>query len=190
MNIIWLCILLITIVYSICTGNVDILNRVFLNVGKETLDFVIPLLCVTCFWNGILYIARDAGITHRLETLFHPLLKRLFPDIKEDKETLGFVASNIVVNMLGLGSAATPVGLQAMKGMQAHNPQKDCATRSMITFLILNTAGVTLLSTTIIALRASFHSLDVTGFMPYAIVSTCFASMIALLIDKWWNYRD
>lgn len=190
MNSIWLGILMVTIVYSICTGNVDVINQVFLNVGKETFDFVIPLLCVTCFWNGILYIARDAGILQHLERLFHPLLKRLFPDIKEDQETLGFVASNIVVNMIGLGSAATPVGLQAMKGMQKHNPKKDHATRSMITFLVLNTAGVTLLSTTIIALRSSFHSLHVTGFLPYAIIATCFASMVGLLVDKWWNYRD
>ena len=148
------------------------------------------VLCVTCFWNGILYIARDAGIIHGLERLFHPLLKRLFPDLKDDEETLGYVATNVVVNMVGLGSAATPVGLQAMKGMQRQNPDKDTASRSMITFLVLNTAGVTLLSTTLIALRASFHSLHVTGFMPYAIVSTLFASVVGLSIDRWWNYRD
>ena len=145
---------------------------------------------MTCFWNGILYIARDAGIIHGLERLFHPLLKRLFPDLKDDEETLGYVATNVVVNMVGLGSAATPVGLQAMKGMQRHNPDKDTASRSMITFLVLNTAGVTLLSTTLIAMRASFHSLNVTGFMPYAIVSTLFASVVGLSIDRWWNYRD
>ena len=190
MNIIWLLIVLVTILYCLMTGNVGIINDVFLNVGKETLDFVIPLLCVTCFWNGILYIARDAGIIHGLERLFHPLLKRLFPDLKDDEETLGYVATNVVVNMVGLGSAATPVGLQAMKGMQRHTPDKDTASRSMITFLVLNTAGVTLLSTTLIAMRASFHSLNVTGFMPYAIVSTLFASVIGLSIDRWWNYRD
>ena len=190
MNIVWLIIVFVTIVYCLITGNVTIINDVFLNVGKETLDFVIPLLCVTCFWNGILYIARGAGIIHALERLFHPILKRLFPDLKDDEETLGYVATNVVVNMVGLGSAATPVGLQAMKGMQRHNPDKQTASRSMITFLVLNTAGVTLLSTTLIALRASFHSLNVTGFMPYAIVSTLFASIVGLSIDRWWNYRD
>ena len=162
MNIIWLLIVLVTILYCLATGNVGIINDVFLNVG----------------------------IIHGLERLFHPLLKRLFPDLKDDEETLGYVATNVVVNMVGLGSAATPVGLQAMKGMQRHNPDKDTASRSMITFLVLNTAGVTLLSTTLIAMRASFHSLNVTGFMPYAIVSTLFASVIGLSIDRWWNYRD
>lgn len=190
MNIIWLSIIFVTIVYCLCTGNVQIINDVFMNVGKETFDFVVPLLCVTCFWNGILYISKEAGIIRALEKVFHPVLKRLFPDLKDDEETLGFVATNVVVNMVGLGSAATPVGLQAMKGMQAHNPEKDSASRSMVTFLVLNTAGVTLLSTTLIAMRASFHSVDVTGFMPYAVLSTCFASVIGLVVDRWWNYRD
>ncbi|MEG0273690.1 MAG: spore maturation protein A, partial [Longicatena sp.] len=96
----------------------SIVNDVFLNVGKETFDFIIPLLCVMVFWNGILYIAREAGIIRMIEKVFHPLLKKLFPDIAHDEETLGYVATNIVVNMVGLGSAATPAGLKAMDGMQ------------------------------------------------------------------------
>ena len=120
----------------------------------------------------------------------HPLLKWLFPDLKHDEETLGYVATNVVVNMVGLGSAATPVGLKAMEGMQKHNEQKDTATRSMVTFLVLNTAGVTLFSTTLVAMRSSFHSIDVMGFLPYAIVSTLFASFIGIMVDRWWNYHE
>lgn len=190
MNIIWLSIICITILYCLITGRVDAINTVFVSIGKETFDFVIPLLCVTAFWNGILYIARDAKILVFLEKLAHPILKRLFPDLRDDAETLGYVASNVIVNMVGLGSAATPMGLKAMQGMQKHNQKKDVASRSMVTFLVLNTAGVTLLSTTIIAMRSSFHSLDVTGFMPYAIMATCFASFVGLCVDRWWNYRD
>ncbi|MEG1475246.1 MAG: nucleoside recognition domain-containing protein [Longicatena sp.] len=190
MNMIWLAVLFVSIVYCLLSGHVEVINEVFMNVSKETFDFVLPLLCITCFWNGILYIAKEAGILKGIEKLFHPLLKKLFPDIQEDNETLGYIASNIVVNMVGLGSAATPAGLKAMQGLQKHNKDKSVATRSMITFLVLNTAGVTLLSTTLIALRASFHSLEVTRFMPYAIVSTCFASVVGLLIDRWWNYRE
>ena len=190
MNVIWLLIICITVLYCLCNGRVDVINAVFVSVGKETFDFVVPLLCVTAFWNGMLYIARDAKILAALEKLAHPILKRLFPDLKNDAETLGYVASNVIVNMVGLGSAATPMGLKAMQGMQQHNPHKEEASRSMVTFLVLNTAGVTLLSTTIIAMRSSFHSLDVTGFMPFAILSTCFASFVGLCVDTWWNYRD
>lgn len=190
MNVIWLVIVVITILYCLCSGQVDVINEVFVTTGKETFDFVIPMLCITVFWNGMLYVAKEAGILHFLERLLHPLLKRLFPDIKHDEETLGYVAANVVVNMVGLGSAATPMGLKAMEGMQRHNPHKDTATRSMITFLVLNTAGVTLLSTSLIAIRATYHAQDITGFMPYAVISTCFASCIGVCIDRWWNYRD
>lgn len=190
MNVMWLLMIGASVLYGLLNGKVDILNDVFINIGKETFDFVLPLLCMTCFWNGLLNIAKEAGLLAKLEIIFHPLLRFLFKDIKDDEETLGYVAANITVNMFGLGSAATPMGLKAMEGMQKHNPHKDTATRSMVTFLVLNTAGVTILSTTIIAMRASFHSLDVTGFMPYAIVSTMIASVVGLCIDRWWNYRD
>ena len=190
MNMIWLLLVVVSILYCLFTGNVDTINQVFVTTGKDTFDFVIPMLCVTVFWNGMLYVAKEAGIIRLLERIFHPILKVLFPDLRHDEETLGYVATNVVVNMIGLGSAATPVGLKAMQGMQEHNPHKDIATRSMVTFLVLNTAGVTLLSTTLIAVRANYHSLDITGFMPYAVLSTCFASFVGLLIDRWWNYRD
>ena len=190
MNIVWMGMLLLSFAVALYHGDVEVLNHVFMEVGKDTFDFVLPLLCVTAFWNGILYIAKDAGILLFLEKLMHPLLRRLFPDIKEDRQTLGYIASNVVVNMVGLGSAATPMGLKAMEGMQKHNEQKDTATRSMVTFLVLNTAGVTLFSTTLVAMRSSFHSIDVMGFLPYAIVSTLFASFIGIMVDRWWNYHE
>ncbi|WP_416324780.1 spore maturation protein A [[Eubacterium] hominis] len=189
MNVLWLIMIIVSILYALYTGNVGMVNDVFVDVGKDTFDFVLPLICVCVFWNGLLYVAKDAGITRFLERLMHPLLKWLFPDLKHDDETLGYVATNVVVNMIGLGSAATPVGLKAMEGMQKHNDQKDTATRSMVTFLVLNTAGVTLFSTTLVAMRSSFHSIDVMGFLPYAICSTLFASMIGIMVDRWWNYR-
>lgn len=190
MNLLWLLIIVVSILYSLSIGDVNMINDVFVNVGKDTFDFVLPLVCVCVFWNGILYVARDAGVTRVLQRLMYPLLKWLFPDLKDDEETLGYVATNVVVNMIGLGSAATPVGLKAMKGMQEHNDQKDTATRSMVTFLVLNTAGVTLFSTTLVAMRSSFHSVDVMGFLPFAIVSTLFASFIGLLVDRWWNHHE
>lgn len=189
MNVIWLIIIAISLLYAFFTGNIEVVNDVCLNIGKDTFDFVLPLIAMTCFWNGILFVAREAGMIHALEKFFHPFLKWLLPDIKDDEETLGYVAANITVNMFGLGSAATPVGLQAMKGMQKHNPQKDTATRSMVTFLVLNTAGVTLLPTTLIALRAEFLSNDVAGFMPFAVLCTIFASFVGITIDRWWNHR-
>ncbi|MEG2384121.1 MAG: nucleoside recognition domain-containing protein [Erysipelotrichaceae bacterium] len=189
MSILWLLMIAISIIYALICGKVDVINDVILEIGNETFTFVLPLICITCFWNGILRIAKDASLLDHLQSLLAPFLKWLFPDIKEDKETLGFIAANITANMFGLGSAATPTGLKAMKGMQKHNQEKHTATRSMVTFLVLNTAGVTLLPTTIIAMRSSFHSLMPISFMPYAIISTCIASFVGISIDRWWNHK-
>ncbi len=190
MNMLWMIMIVSSLIYAFFNGQISLIHDACLNVGKETFDFVLPLICTVCFWNGVLYVAREAGMIKVLEKAFHPFLKWLLPDIKDDEETLGYVATNITVNMFGLGSAATPVGLKAMQGMQKHNERKDTATRSMVTFLVLNTAGVTLLPTTLIALRSEFHSLDVTGFMPFAILCTMFASAVGIAVDRWWNHRD
>ena len=189
MYIVWMIMISVSLLYAFLTGQVQLINEVCLQIGKQTFDFVLPLICMVCFWNGILNVAKEAGLLKLLERMFHPFLKWLLPDLDKDEETLGYVAANITVNMFGLGSAATPIGLKAMQGMQRHNPQKDTATRSMVTFLVLNTAGVTLLPTTLIALRSEFHSADVSGFLPFAIICTMFASFVGLLIDRWWNHR-
>lgn len=189
MNRIWLFCISAGILFAFFNQDGEIINEIMLQVGKDTFDFVVPLLCVTCFWNGILNVAKEAGFLKVMKRLFDPLLRRLLPDVKNE-QALGYIATNIVVNMFGLGSAATPAGLQAMKLLQEENMDKERASRPMVTFLVLNTAGVTLFSTSIIAIRAAFQSQDVLSFMPFAILSTVFASFLGLMIDRWWNYRE
>ena len=189
MSKIWLCIIFASLIVSFFNGTLNETNEVILNVSKETFDFVIPFILLTSFWNGILYVAKDSGLLSKLEYILHPFLKYILPDIKEDNETLGYVAGNIIANMFGLGSAATPMGLKAIEGMQKHNTNKQTATRSMVTFLVLNTGGVTILPTSIIALRNTYHSLQPTDFVVFAIISTFFSSLIGLMVDRMVNYR-
>ena len=160
-----------------------------MNTAEDTFEFVLPFILLTCFWNGILYVAKDCGLLGKLEHILHPLLKRLLPDIKEDHETLGYVSGNVVANMFGLGSAATPMGLKAIEGMQKHNKNKETATRSMVTFLVLNTGGVTIIPTTIIALRHAFGSHQSSSFVIFAIIATFCASIVGLMVDRVVNYR-
>lgn len=188
MNKLWNAMIICSLVYGVLNGSVEAMSQAMVRVGEETLNFVLPLLAITCFFNGILEIAQKGGCLKFLEWCLRPLLRFILPDIKDDKETLGYVASNIVINMFGLGSAATPVGLKAIKGMQKHNPHKDTASRSMITFLVLNTGGVTIFPTTIIAMRATYGSMEATNFIPYAIIATFCASFVGLLVDRWWNH--
>ncbi|MEG0823082.1 MAG: spore maturation protein A [Erysipelotrichaceae bacterium] len=187
MNVIWLIIIVISIAFSLISGNVDVINKVILSVGYDTFSFVIPFICLTCFWNGMLRIANEVGLLRLVNKLIKPLLDKLFPTIKNDQETMNYISTNVLANMFGLSSAATPAGLKAMEGMQKHNKHSDRATRPMITFLVMNTAGVTLLSTTIIAYRSASGSNNPVVFMPLAIVATIFACTIGLLVERWWN---
>lgn len=188
MTLFWVSMILSSIVFGVITGKTELLSNTIVSVGSETLDFVLPMIAVTCFFNGIVEVAMQSGCIAWLEKKMNPILRFLLPDIKHDRETLGYVASNIVINMFGLGSAATPVGLKAIQGMQKHNKDKLVASRSMVTFLVLNTGGVTLFPTSIIALRVAHGSMDATSFIPFAIIATLSASIIGLIVDRIWNH--
>lgn len=190
MNLIWCLLILVALIYGFINGNIQTVNEVIINVGQETFEFALPLILATCFWNGIMNVAKEVGVLHFLERMIHPLLKAIFPDLKNQSEALQYISANIIINMFGLGFAATPSGLKAMQVMQKNNPQKDTATRSMVTFLVLNTAGVTILATNIVALRSQFHAANPTDFLPYALVATSCASIAGLTLDRWWNYRN
>lgn len=189
MTIFWCSMILTSILFGVFNGRIHLISETIVTVGSETLEIVLPLIAVTCFFNGLVEIAFESGCIRWLEKRMNPFLRYLLPDIKHDEETLGYVASNIVINMFGLGSAATPVGLKAIKGMQKHNIHSTTASRSMITFLVLNTGGVTLFPTSIIALRVAYNSKDATSFIPFAVLATLSASLAGLIVDRWWNHR-
>ena len=134
-------------------------------------------------WLGLMNIALKSGLLNKISLLFTPILGKLFPDIPKGHEALSYIASNIVINMFGLGSAATPCGLKAMHALQELNPKKEQASKSMITFLVLNTAGVTLIPTTIIAMRAMYGSSSPTDIVLPCLLATSCASIAGLTLD-------
>lgn len=189
MNVIWTLFCLIALCYGMMSGHIETMNEVLIEVGQDTFDFVVPVIMMTCFFSGVMEVAKAAGLLKSLQNLLHPVLVRLFPDVPEDDLSLQYIGANIVINMFGLGFAATPSGLKAMEHLQGLNPDKKTASRPMVTFLVLNTAGVTLISTNIIAYRSAGGSMMPTAYLPYAIISTAMASVGGLLLDRWWNYR-
>lgn len=188
-NLIWAFFIIIGIFYCFCTGKIDVINNEILESTKVTLDMVIKLFPVMALWLGIMNIAKVSGLLNQFSKLISPLLTKLFPEIPNGHESLSLIASNIVVNMFGLGSAATPFGLKAMKSLQELNPKKDTASRSMITFLVINTAGVTLIPTTVISLRMMYHSKNPTEIVGACIIATVISMIGALTIDRIWSKR-
>lgn len=182
-NYIWFFLILIGITFSFLTGNIDKINDSILTNGTESLDLVLSILPIIVLWTGILRIAEDAGLLKKFAKAVEPLLSRLFPDVPKDNPALGYIASNVAANMMGLGSAATPFGLKAMKELQKINDKKDTASVPMITFLVLNTGGVTIVPTTVLALRLAQGSTNPSEIIIPGIIATFCSSVGGLLLD-------
>ena len=187
---IWFILILIGIVYSLLTGSLETLNNSILTNGKKALDLTISIMPVIVLWTGIMKIAEESNLLAKFAKLVSPILSKLFPDIPKDNPSLGYIASNIAANMLGLGSAATPFGLKAMQEMQKLNKKKDTATVPMITFLVLNTAGVTLIPTTVLALRIAHNSSNPSAIIIPGIIATICSSLGGLTLDYFIRKRS
>lgn len=180
---IWAFLITIGITFSLLTGNIETINNTILVSANKSLDLIISIIPAVVLWSGIMKIAEDAGLLDKFSKLLRPLMKRLFPSVNKDSKALGYIASNIAANMLGLGSAATPFGLKAMDELQKINDKKDTASTAMITFLVLNTAGVTLIPTTVLSMRVASQSINPTVIIIPGIIATFVSNIAGLILD-------
>lgn len=172
------------ILFCLFNGNVSLVNEEILNSTKSALDMIIKIFPVMALWLGIMKIAESSGLLKKFSNFLSKILIKIFPDIPVGHESLSFIATNVVANMFGLGNAATPFGLKAMSSLQEINDKKDTASRSMITFLVLNTSGVTIIPTTIISLRMMYGSLNPTSIVIPCIIATASSTIAGLLMDR------
>ncbi|GEL76117.1 nucleoside recognition domain-containing protein [Tenuibacillus multivorans] len=188
-HIIWVGMAAIGIIYAMFNGTIEEVNEVIFESANEAVFLVISLISILVFWLGLMRIAEESGLLNKLADFFKPLITRLFPDIPPNHPAMGYILSNFSANIFGLGNAATPLGIKAMKEMKKLNGDSDEASRSMITLLALNTSSVTLIPTTIIAIRMQYDSTGPTDI----VISTIFATMIstigAILVDRYFYYR-
>lgn len=189
-NKIWGFFIIIGIMFSVINGNLEQINIEILDSAKVALDMVVKILPVMALWLGIMNIASKSGLLEKFSRLLSPILTKIFPEIPKNHESFGYISSNIVANMFGLGNAATPFGLKAMKSLQEINPKKDEATRSMITFLVINTCGLTIIPTTVIGLRMMYGSSNPTFIVLPCIIVTFSSLILGLIIDRILFYRS
>ncbi len=182
-NKLWAIFIIGGVIFTIITGNYGSLNNIIFNSASDGFNLVLDLIPVLVLWSGIMKIAEKSGLLEVIAKLFKPILSRLFPSIKNNNKALGYITSNIAANALGLGSAATPFGLKAMEEMQKDNIKKDTATEAMITFLILNTSGVTIIPTTVIGLRLMAGSINPEEIIITGLIATIISSTAGLLLD-------
>ncbi len=188
-NIIWAILIFIAIIYSLVTGNIEVINNGILTHATSGFNMIVQMMPLIILWTGIMKIAEDAGLLNIFAKVLNPILRRLFPSLDRDNKALGYIASNVAANMLGLGSAATPFGLKAMEEMQKVNDDKTRASEAMITFLVLNTGGVTLIPTTVIALRMMYGSVNPTDIIVTSILATSVSSISGLVLDYFIRRR-
>lgn len=162
LNIIWPIFIIASFIYAILTGNVQSVNNSIFESTASAVSLSITFLGTICLWTGIMKIAQKTTFVTKLTTLLKPLINFLFPEMKNNEKAKEEISMNIIANILGLGNAATPLGLKAMKTMQKENNKKDVISNSMAMFIVINTASLQLIPTTVIAIRSSLDSADPT----------------------------
>ncbi|WP_156289273.1 nucleoside recognition domain-containing protein [Oceanobacillus salinisoli] len=188
-NLIWAFMAIVGIVYAMFNGTMDEVNKALFESADEAVKLSIGLISILVFWLGIMKIAEEAGILKVLAKLMRPIVVKIFPEIPKDHPAMGYILSNFTANMFGLGNAATPLGIKAMEQMKELSGT-DTASRSMITFLAINTAGLTIIPSTIIAIRMQYDSVSPTEIVGTTIIATGISLISALLLDRFFYYRS
>lgn len=184
LNLLWPIMIVISIFYSIISGKVNAINSSIFESTKKTVELCLTLLGTICLWNGIVEIASETKLMGILIKLIRPFINFLFPECKNNKEIKKDISMNVVANLLGIGNAATPLGIRAMKKMQENNKNKSRLTDDMATFIILNTASIQIIPTTVIAIRMSLGSTEPTKIIFAVWFSTICAAVVGITFTK------
>lgn len=183
-NYIWFIMIFLGLLVGLITGNGDGLSKAIVGSVDSTVQFMIGLVGLMCFWCGVMKVAEKSGLTKKLSKFLRPVLKLIFKDAAKDEKALGAIVMNITANMLGLGNAATPFGIKAMQEMDRLNKDKEKASNDMALFLVLNAACIQLVPTTIISIRAATGSTNPGVILLPAIVASTIAAVVGVISCK------
>lgn len=187
MDYIWGGMILLSLVFGACNGRMqEVSDAVFSGAGQGV-EVCIALLGAMCFWSGLMKIADRSGITIFIGRLCRPIIRVLFPTLGKNSPAAGAMSLNFAANILGLGNAATPLGLKAMKCLQAENPRKDVASDNMLMFVVINTASLQIIPTTVATLRVKYGSVNPLDIMPAIWIASIGALLVGVLLAKLLN---
>jgi spore maturation protein SpmA len=185
LNYIWLSFLLIAVLVGGFTGKLQPMTTgAFKTAESAVMEIALPLVGIMVIWLGIMRLAERSGLVQIIARVLQPVLRRLFPDIPPEHPAMGAMVMNMAANMLGLGNAATPLGLRAMALLNQLNPRPGVASNAMCTFLTINTASIQLIPTTAIGILAISGAKDATAFVPTAILATVIALSCGVAMSK------
>ncbi|MDY3342730.1 MAG: nucleoside recognition protein [Lachnospiraceae bacterium] len=197
MDLLWAGMLLCGMIYAAFSGNLEAVTEIILSSAKEAVQLGIGMAGVLAFWTGLMEIAQDCGLVNRLTRSIRPVIRFLFPDIPDGHRAQEYISLNMIANMLGLGGAATPAGLEAMKALEQIEEErrngrragrkrpKGTASNEMCTFLILNISSLQLIPVNMIAWRSQYGSSNPEAIVGPALLATACSTLTAVIYCKW-----
>ena len=184
LNILWPFFIIISIFYAILSGNIENINNCIFESAENAVKLTLTLLGATCLWSGIMEIASKTDIIKYLSAILQPIIKKIFYNLHSNKKSYNNIIMNIIANILGLGNAATPLGLKAMGELQKENANKDELSDNMMMLIVLNTASLQVIPTTVIAVRKSLGSNNPTQIIFPVWIATVCAAVVGILVAK------
>ncbi len=184
LNIIWVILLVGGMIIGVLTGNTQAVTEAAMSYADTGVELAMGLIGMMALWLGIMKIAEEAGLVNLIGKALKPIMKFLFPEVPEDHPAMGSMVMNMAANILGLGNAATPLGIKAMQELQTLNKDKETATNSMCMFLAINTSSITLVASSVIAYRLSAGSKNPTEIIGPTIVATIASTIAAIIAVK------
>lgn len=179
---------LVSLLCGILTGNTQAVSTASIEGASSAIDLVISMAGMICLWTGLMEVMHQCGLMEKLALFLRPRLKRLFPDVAQDPKVLGDISANLSANLLGLGNAATPLGIQAAQGLAVHAKNK-VATPSLCLFVVCNTASIQLMPTTVASLRAATGSASPLEILPAVWLTSLGAITVGItvckLLERW-----
>ncbi|MCQ4774304.1 nucleoside recognition protein [Lacrimispora saccharolytica] len=197
MDLLWAGMLLCGMIYAAFSGNLEAVTEIILSSAKEAVQLGIGMAGVLAFWTGLMEIAQDCGLVDSLTRSIRPVIRFLFPDIPDGHRAQEYISLNMIANMLGLGGAATPAGLEAMKALEQIEEErrngrragrkrpKGTASNEMCTFLILNISSLQLIPVNMIAWRSQYGSSNPEAIVGPALLATACSTLTAVIYCKW-----
>lgn len=197
MDLLWAGMLICGMIYAAFSGNLEAVTEIILSSAKEAVQLGIGMAGVLAFWTGLMEIAQDCGLVNRLTRSIRPVIRFLFPDIPDGHRAQEYISLNMIANMLGLGGAATPAGLEAMKALEQIEEErrngrragrkrpKGTASNEMCTFLILNISSLQLIPVNMIAWRSQYGSSNPEAIVGPALLATACSTLTAVIYCKW-----
>ena len=184
LNILWPIFIILSFIYGLINGKVNEINNGIFKSLADAVELTITFLGTICLWNGLMEIVKRTTLINKLTNMLKPAINILFPELKENQKAKQEISMNLIANILGLGNAATPLGLKAMKTMQKENKKKDTLSNSMMMFIVLNTASLQLIPTNVIAIRTSLNSNNPTNIILPVWIATITAAIVGIICTK------